>query len=86
MDQNPDISEDLVDRNEKAPEPTQGPWVFPTINVRELIQKSLEIAWEASPGSCGVSEVDILVAVNNLRHAAAELERSLLEEKYGVSR
>lgn len=62
------------------------PWRFETRNVKSLIQEALEIAFEASPGSCGVSEVDVLVAVNNLRHAAAELERSALEMKYGVRR
>lgn len=62
------------------------PWHFRTDNVRRMILEALSTAQDAVPAGTGVFEVEILVAVNHLRHAAAELERSLLEQKYGANR
>lgn len=66
---------------------TPPPWNFPTDNVRRMLIESLDVADRAGrqPDN-GVNEADLLVAANNLRHAADELERSLYEMKYGVRR
>ena len=62
------------------------PWSFRTTNVRELINEALEVALQAVPGNVGVTEPELLIAINNLHHAADELERSRLEMKYGAKR
>jgi hypothetical protein len=66
-------------------EASEEPWAFPTTNVRIMIQEAFDVAIKAMSSSEGVTEVEVLIAVNNLRHAAAELERSLLEKKYGAT-
>lgn len=64
------------------------PWHFGTTNVINMLIEALDVAHRAEPkhGEEGVTESDILVAANNLRHAADELERSLYEMKFGVRR
>jgi hypothetical protein len=51
-----------------------------------MIQEAFDISIKAMSSSEGVSEPEVLIAINNLRHAADELERSLLEKKYGATR
>lgn len=67
---------------------TPTPWKFETTNVLNMIKEARFIAAKASIDSIskGVNEIELLVAANNLRHAADELERSLIEMKYGVRR
>lgn len=62
------------------------PWNFPTPNVRMMLRDSMATAEKASPGNPGCTEEELLVAINDLRHAADELERSHLEMAYGVKR
>lgn len=65
-------------------EPSPQPWNFGTTNVRMMLSEATEIAFLAVPGSDGVTEAELLIAVNNCRHAADELERSWLEMKFGA--
>lgn len=62
------------------------PWNFPTSNVRTMVGEAFETARRASPGHEGVREWELAAAINDLRHAADELERSMLEMKFNVRR
>lgn len=65
---------------------SEEPWNFVTSNVRMMINEANEIAYQAVPGSAGVTEPELMIAINDLRHAADELERNLLEKKFGARR
>lgn len=65
---------------------SEEPWNFVTANVRDMITEALEVALRAVPGNVGVTGPDLLIAINDLRHAADELERSLLEKTFGAKR
>jgi hypothetical protein len=65
---------------------SEEPWNFVTTNVQDMINEALEIAFQAVPGSAGVTGPELLIAINDLRHAADELERSLLEKTFGAKR
>lgn len=62
------------------------PWNFVTTNVREMLAEAVAVAFQAELDRSGVTEPQLLIAINHLRHAADELERSRLEMKYGVKR
>lgn len=70
----------------KLVEQAQEPWTFEVTNVKNMLNEATEIIWMASPGSDGVSRLELMVAINNLKHAADELERSYLEMRFGVRR
>lgn len=67
-------------------EQSKEPWTFEVTNVKNMLSEATELVWLAAPGSSGISGIELMVAINNLKHAADELERSYLEMRYGVRR
>lgn len=62
------------------------PWIFPTFNVRKMLAEANEIIERASDPDQGCWDFELMVAINHLHHAAAELQRDRLVMTHGVKR
>lgn len=62
------------------------PWNFSVYNVKEMLAEVTGIVNRAGSAEEGISEVELLVAINHCNHISAELERSRLEMSNAMKR